>query len=89
MGKENRTVPSEVVVGGMKLPHLTPCSLPADKKYHGTNEAAAIGMERQTPVQMNFEGWVYLPFLRNSFSWRKSLCAGEFKNFAKSSKTNM
>ncbi len=46
ISKENRAAPSEVVVGGMKLPHLTPCSLPADKKYHGTNEAAAIGILR-------------------------------------------
>lgn len=38
--------PPQVIVDGMQLPHLESCSMPAAKKYHGTNEAAAIGILR-------------------------------------------
>lgn len=46
MAKEIRAKPPEVIIDGMRLPRLEPCPMPGPKKYHGTNEAAAIGILR-------------------------------------------
>lgn len=46
ISKEIRANPPEVIVDGMQLPRLQPCQMPGPTKYHGTHEAAAIGILR-------------------------------------------
>jgi hypothetical protein len=46
IAKKVRANPPEVIVDGMRLPRLQACPMPGPKKYHGTNQTAAIGILR-------------------------------------------
>ncbi|MGK5594681.1 MAG: hypothetical protein ACSNEK_04905 [Parachlamydiaceae bacterium] len=46
LSKSTRAHPPEVIVDGIRLPHLQNCPMPASKKFHETDRKRAIGILR-------------------------------------------